>query len=288
MKQLVITTSTTQRDSAALNAYLSEVNRYPLISASEEVDLAVRIQGGDQRALDRLVEANLRFVVSVAKKYQYIGLSLTDLINEGNIGLIKAAQKFDHTKGFKFISYAVWWIRQSIMDAASKTGKVVRVPSNQVGMMLKVRSATEHLEQLLEREPEDYEVADFMDISREAVDQARRNGLKTSSMDAPVGEDDRDSAVKGDFMASDGPAPDAELDQEDMAGGVEALLKSLPYREREVLRCFFGIGMNQPMTIGEISERMEVSAERVRQIRDRALRNLRTNMPLEDLKIHLN
>ncbi len=288
MKQLVITTSTTQRDSAALNAYLADVNRKPMITAAEEVELAIRIQNGDQRALDQLVEANLRFVVSVAKKYQYIGLSLVDLINEGNIGLIKAAQKFDHTKGFKFISYAVWWIRQSIMDAASKTGKVVRVPSNQVGQMLKVRSATEHLEQLLEREPQDYEVADFMDISLEAVDQARKNGLKTASMDAPVGEDDRDSALKGDFMPSEDPMPDADLEHQDMAGSVEAMLEQLGRRERDVLRCCFGIGMPQPMTIGEISERMEVTRERVRQIRDRALRSLRTQMPLEDLQVYLN
>lgn len=289
MKQLVITTTTTQRDSAALNAYLAEVNRCPMITAEEEVELAIRIANGDRNALDRLVMANLRFVVSVAKKYQYIGLPLTDLINEGNFGLIKAAEKFDHTKGFKFISYAVWWIRQSIMDAAAKTGKTVRVPSNQVGIMLKVRSATEHLEQMLEREPEDYEVADFMDITVEAVRQARANGMKPGSLDSTVGDDSRDATTLGQLMEDeDSPSPDNELETEDMVGEVDRVLASLPIREADVLRWSFGLGGREPMSLEEIGQRLEVTAERVRQLRDRGMRRLRTGMPFDHLKVHLN
>lgn len=289
MKQLVITTTTTQRDSAALNAYLAEVNRCPMITAEEEVELAIRIANGDRNALDRLVMANLRFVVSVAKKYQYIGLPLTDLINEGNLGLIKAAEKFDHTKGFKFISYAVWWIRQSIMDAAAKTGKTVRVPSNQVGIMLKVRSATEHLEQLFEREPEDYEVADFMDVTVEAVRQARANGMKPGSLDSTVGDDSRDATTLGQLMEDeDSPSPDEALESEDMVGEVDRVLASLPMREADVLRWSFGLGGREPMSLEEIGQRLEVTAERVRQLRDRGMRRLRTGMPLDHLKVHLN
>lgn len=290
MRQLVITSSTTKRDSPALSAYLSDISRIPLITPQEEVDLAIRITQGDKRALDRLVEANLRFVVSVAKKYQYIGLSLTDLINEGNLGLIKAAQKFDHTKGFKFISYAVWWIRQSIMDAAAKTGRTVRVPSNQVGIMLKVRVATEYLEQLYEREPEVYEVADYLDISEEAVEQARKNGMQTSSMDAPVGKDDRDSATLGDFMFSEDDDPDAELEHEDLCNALETALGRLPRREAEVLRWSFGLGGRRAMSLEEIGIRMEVTSERVRQLRDRAVRKLRSGdmLSLADMRIHLN
>ena len=289
MKQLVITTSTTQRDSAALNAYLADVNRCPMITAEEEVELAIRIRKGDRDALDRLVTANLRFVVSVSKKYQYIGLPLTDLINEGNLGLIKAAEKFDHTKGFKFISYAVWWIRQSIMDAAAKTGKTVRVPSNQVGMMLKVRSATEYLEQLMEREPEDYEVADFMDISVEAVRQARANGLKPGSLDSTMGDDSRDATTLGQLMEDeDSPAPDDELEMEDLVGEVERILGTLSSREADVLRLAFGLGGREPMSLEEIGQRMELSGERIRQIRDRAVRKLRTGIPVEQLRVFLN
>ena len=289
MKQLVITSSTTQRDSAALNAYLAEISRLPMIDAAEEVNLAIRIQNGDKRALDKLVEANLRFVVSVAKKYQYIGLPLIDLINEGNLGLMKAAQKFDHTKGFKFISYAVWWIRQSIMDAAAKKGRLVRVPSNQVGVMLQVRNATSELEQILEREPEDHEVAAFMDISEEAVKQARKNGMKTSSMDAPLGEDDRDSALMRDIMPDqDAHRPDDDLEVEDLAGEMERALSLLPMREADVLRLSLGLNEHEPKSLSEIGDLMELTSERVRQLRDRGIKKLRSGMSLDAMKVYLN
>jgi len=288
MKQLIITQSFTNRDSAVFERYLSDVEKLPMITPDREIELSARILGGDRRAIDELVVANLRFGISVAKKYQNLGLPLEDLVAEANAGLIKAAGRFDHTKGFKFISYAVWWVRQSILDALAKKGRVVRVPSNQVATMLKVKSATEHLEQLLERHPEDHEVADFMDVTLDAVRRARKVELKASSLDKPVGEEGRDAATFGQILPNvDAPSPTAALDREDLRGQLEVALAELPMRQSDVLRWIFGLD-GDPLTLQEVGDRMEVTTERVRQLRDKAIRTMRTGMPLDTLRVYLN
>lgn len=289
MKQLIISPSTTKRDSAAFRRYLSDVEKIPLISVDSENELSIRIQSGDERAVAELVTANLRFAISVAKQYQGNGLPLEDLVAEANTGLIKAARKFDHTYGFKFISYAVWWVRQSVLDALAKKGRVVRVPGNQVTMLLKVRSATMHLEQILERQPEDHEVAEFMDVKLEAVERARRVGLKASSLDRPVDADDSGSVTLGELLAGEGvPAPSRSIEQEDLRGQLEVALAELPVRQADVLRWVFGFDGGEPLTLKEIGDRMEITTERVRQLRDKAIRKMRTGMPLDALKVYLN
>ena len=289
MKQLVITPSTTKRDSAAFRRYLSDVEKIPLITADREIELSILIQGGDERAVGELVTANLRFAISVAKQYQGNGLPLEDLVAEANMGLIKAARKFDHTFGFKFISYAVWWVRQSVLDALAKKGRVVRVPGNQVTTLLKVNSATTHLEQLLERQPEDHEVADFMDVTLEAVQRARRVGLKASSLDRPVDSGDSHSITLGELLPGEGvPAPGRALDEADLRGQLEVALAELPVRQSDVLRWVFGFDGGEPLTLKEIGDRMEITTERVRQLRDKAIRKMRTGMPLDALKVYLN
>ena len=287
MKQLIITQSFTNRDSAAFERYLSDVEKLPMIDAEREAELSARILSGDRRAIDELVVANLRFGISVAKKYQNLGLPLEDLVAEANAGLIKAAGRFDHTKGFKFISYAVWWVRQSILDALAKKGRVVRVPGNQVATMLKVKSATQHLEQLLERQPEDHEVAEFMDVTLDAVRRARKVEQKPSSLDKPVG-DEGDSVPLGQLLVNhDVPSPSAALDQQDLRSELVVALAGLPPRQSDVLRWIFGLD-GDPLTLQEVGDRMEVTTERVRQLRDKAIRTMRTSMPLETLRVYLN
>jgi RNA polymerase primary sigma factor len=288
LKQLIITPTTTDRTDASLNRYLSDISRISMVSPQEEVELARRIQQGDTKALDRLVEANLRFVVSTAKKYQHIGLPLVDLINEGNLGLIKAAQRFDHTKGFKFISYAVWWIRQSILDAVAKTGRLVRLPSNQVDTLLKVRATMASLEQLLERNPEEHELSEHLDVALSVVCQSRKNQMQPKSLDSPVGEGDTGSASVGDLMVNtEVESPDAPLNREDLAVEIAGALSCLTAREADVLR--FHYGLNGPaMSLEEISRKLEVSRERVRQIRDKGVRQMASNMRLEDMRVYLN
>ena len=287
MKQLIITQSFTNRDSAAFERYLSDVEKLPMIDAEREAELSARILSGDRRAIDELVVANLRFGISVAKKYQNLGLPLEDLVAEANAGLIKAAGRFDHTKGFKFISYAVWWVRQSILDALAKKGRVVRVPGNQVATMLKVKSATQHLEQLLERQPEDHEVAEFMDATLDAVRRARKVEQKPSSLDKPVG-DEGDSVPLGQLLVNeDVPSPSAALDQQDLRSELVVALAGLPPRQSDVLRWIFGLD-GEPLTLQEVGDRMEVTTERVRQLRDKAIRTMRTSMPLETLRVYLN
>lgn len=288
MKQLIITQSFTNRDSKAFERYLSDVEKLPMIDAHREAELSARILNGDRRAIDELVVANLRFGISVAKKYQNLGLPLEDLVAEANAGLIKAAGRFDHTKGFKFISYAVWWVRQSILDALAKKGRVIRVPSNQVATMLKVKSATQHLEQLLERQPEDHEVAEFMDVTLDAVRRARKVEYKPSSLDKPVGEDG-DSVPLGQLLINeDVPSPSAALDQQDLRSELFLALAGLPPRQSDVLRWIFGLDGDEPLTLQEVGDRMEVTTERVRQLRDKAIRTMRTSMPLETLRVYLN
>ncbi|MDC0600567.1 RNA polymerase sigma factor RpoD/SigA [Flavobacteriales bacterium] len=288
MKQLIITRSTTDRSDASLNLYLAEISRIPMITAQEEAELACLIQEGDKQALDRLVKANLRFVVSVAKKYQHIGLPLVDLVNEGNLGLMKAAQKFDHTKGFKFISYAVWWIRQSILDAVAKTGRLVRLPSNQVDTLLKVRSAMSDLEQLLEREPEEHEISEHLDVALTVICQSRKNELKPKSIDAPVGEGDPGSASLGDLMVNtEVESPDAPLTRGDLTLEISRALSALTVREADVLRLCFGLN-GHAMSLEEISQKLEVTRERVRQIRDKGVRQMSSHLDLDEMRVYLN
>ena len=289
MKPLILTPSITKRDSKALRDYFSEVDKIPMISAEQEAELSVRIKSGDERAVDELVVANLRFAISVAKQYQGRGLPLEDLIAEANAGLIKAARKFDHTYGFKFITYAVWWTRQSVLDAIAKTGRVVRVPGNQIAVLRRVKSATALLEQVLERKPEDHEVAEFMDVTLAAVQRARKLESKPASLDRPVGEDGRDATSLGDLIPdSEGPAPGDQLEQEDLRSRLEVALAGLPVRQSDVLRWLFGLDGEEPMSLVEIGTRMEVSPERVRQLRDKAFRTVRTSMPLDSLRVYLN
>ena len=273
MRQLKINKSITNRSSAALDKYLVEIGREELISTDEEVELAQRIHKGDQEALDRLTRANLRFVVSVAKQYQNQGLALNDLIDEGNLGLIKAAQKFDETRGFKFISYAVWWIRQSILQAISEQSRIVRMPLNQVGFQSKLSKAIVSFEQEFERRPSAQELADILetDLSK-AQDALGTNGKKVS-VDAPFQDDDSNCLI--DVMQDESaPGTDNSMERESLSSDLEAALAVLNERERTVLKMLFGIGRNE-MTAEEVANNMSLTRERVRQIKERALRRLR-------------
>lgn len=276
MRQLKINKSITNRQSAALDKYLVEIGREELISTDEEVELAQRIHRGGpdgQAALDRLTRANLRFVVSVAKQYQNQGLTLNDLIDEGNLGLIKAAQKFDETRGFKFISYAVWWIRQSILQAISEQSRIVRMPLNQVGFQSKLTKAIVSFEQEFERRPSVGELAELLDTDVSKVQEALGTNGKKVSVDAPLAEDDSNCLI--DIM-TDGSAPgtDNQMEKESLSSDLDAALKSLNDRERQVLKMLFGIGRNE-MTAEEVANTLNLTRERVRQIKERALRRLR-------------
>ena len=273
MRQLKITKSITNRESASLDKYLQEIGREELVSPEEEVELAQRIRQGDQVALEKLTRANLRFVVSVAKQYQNQGLSLPDLINEGNLGLIKAAEKFDETRGFKFISYAVWWIRQSILQALAEQSRIVRLPLNQVGSLNKINKALGRFEQENERQPSTQELADMIDIPKDKIDDTLMVSGRHVSMDAPF-VDGEDNSLLDVLPNDDSPMADRGLNKESLSTEVERALQVLTPREREIIKCFFGIGC-QEMTLEEIGENLDLTRERVRQIKEKAIRKLK-------------
>lgn len=273
MRQLKITKSITNRESASLDKYLQEIGREELVSPEEEVELAQRIRQGDQVALEKLTRANLRFVVSVAKQYQNQGLSLPDLINEGNLGLIKAAEKFDETRGFKFISYAVWWIRQSILQALAEQSRIVRLPLNQVGSLNKINKALGRFEQENERQPSTQELADMIDIPKDKINDTLRVSGRHVSMDAPF-VDGEDNSLLDVLPNDDSPMADRGLNKESLSTEVERALQVLTPREREIIKCFFGIGC-QEMTLEEIGENLDLTRERVRQIKEKAIRKLK-------------
>lgn len=273
MRQLKITKSITNRESASLDKYLQEIGKEDLITVEEEVELAQRIRKGDQEALDKLTKANLRFVVSVAKQYQNQGLSLPDLINEGNLGLIKAAEKFDETRGFKFISYAVWWIRQSILQALAEQSRIVRLPLNQVGSLNKINKAFARFEQEHERTPSPEELANELSLPKEKVSDTLRVAGRHISVDAPFA-DGEDNSLLDVLTNDDSPMADASLNQESLSNEVERALRQLHDREREILKMFFGIGC-QEMTLEEIGAKFDLTRERVRQIKEKAIRRLK-------------
>ena len=273
MRQLKITKSITNRESASLDKYLQEIGREELVSPEEEVELAQRIRKGDKEALEKLTRANLRFVVSVAKQYQNQGLSLPDLINEGNLGLIKAAEKFDETRGFKFISYAVWWIRQSILQALAEQSRIVRLPLNQVGSLNKINKALGKFEQEFERQPSNDELAEMIDIPREKISDTLRVSGRHVSVDAPFVEGE-DNSLLDVLPNDDSPSADKGLVNESLNIEIERALSTLTDREREIVKSFFGIGC-QEMTLEEIGERFGLTRERVRQIKEKAIRRLK-------------
>ena len=274
MRQLKITKSITNRESASLDKYLQEIGREELVSPEEEVELAQRIRKGDQKALEKLTKANLRFVVSVAKQYQNQGLSLPDLINEGNLGLIKAAEKFDETRGFKFISYAVWWIRQSILQALAEQSRIVRLPLNQVGSLNKINKALSKFEQENERQPSSEELSEMIDVPKDKISDTLRVSGRHVSVDAPfvAGED---NSLLDVLPNDDSPSADRGLVNESLNTEIERALSTLSSREREIIKSFFGIGC-QEMTLEEIGERFGLTRERVRQIKEKAIRRLKS------------
>ena len=286
MRQLKITKSITNRESQSLEKYLQEIGREELITAEEEVRLARKIKEGDQNALDRLTKANLRFVVSVAKQYQNQGLSLPDLINEGNLGLIKAAKRVDETRGFKFISYAVWWIRQSILQALAEQSRIVRLPLNQVGSLNKISKAYSKLEQEFVREPSPEELAKILDIPTEKIADTMRVSGKHVSMDAPFVQGEDNSLI--DVLENhDSPRADNLLMNESLQKEIERSLSTLTEREREVIKLFFGIGMQHGLTLEEIGAKFDLTRERVRQIKEKAIRRLRHKSRSRLLKAYL-
>ena len=285
MRQLKITKSITNRESASLDKYLQEIGREELITVEEEVELAQRIRKGDQQALEKLTRANLRFVVSVAKQYQNQGLSLPDLINEGNLGLIKAAEKFDETRGFKFISYAVWWIRQSILQALAEQSRIVRLPLNQVGSLNKINKALQKFEQENERMPSSEELADMIDVPKEKIADTLRVSGRHVSVDAPFVECE-DNSLLDVLVNHDSPSADRGLVNESLNKEIERALSTLATREREIIKSFFGIGC-QEMTLEEIGERFGLTRERVRQIKEKAIRKLKNNSRSKLLKSYL-
>ena len=273
MRQLKIIRSITSRDTASLDKYLQEIGREELLSVDEEVELAQRIRQGDERALDRLVCANLRFVVSVAKQYQNQGLSLPDLINEGNVGLIKAAQKFDETRGLKFISYAVWWIRQSILQALAEQSRIVRLPLNQVGSLNKINKAISKFEQDFQRKPSSEELSEILDIDVDKISESVSVNGRHTSLDAPF-SDSEDNSLMDVLTDADAPNTDSSLNQESLSVEVDRALSQLSPRERDILKMFFGIG-GQEMTLEEIALKFDLTRERVRQIKEKAIRRLK-------------
>jgi RNA polymerase primary sigma factor len=286
MRQLKITKQVTNRETASLDKYLQEIGRVDLITAEEEVELAQRIKAGDELALEKLTKANLRFVVSVAKQYQNQGLSLPDLINEGNLGLIKAARRFDETRGFKFISYAVWWIRQSILQALAEQSRIVRLPLNKIGSINKINKAYAQLEQELERPPTSLEVAKALDLTEEEVKQAQKNSGRHVSMDAPLVEGE-DSNMYNVIGSEDSPNPDEGLMIDSLRQEIERSLATLTSREGEVVRAYFGLNGEHAMTLEEIGEAFDLTRERVRQIKEKAIRRLKHTSRSKILKTYL-
>lgn len=286
MRQLKITKSITNRETASLDKYLQDIGKEELITAEEEVELARRIKQGDQRALEKLIRANLRFVVSVAKQYQNQGLSLPDLINEGNLGLIKAAQRFDETRGFKFISYAVWWIRQSILQALAEQSRLVRLPLNQVGSLNKIKKASSKLEQEYERAPSIDEIAESLEIPEHKIDKAMKITTRYISMDAPLSQDE-DLKFLDVFVSDDTPKTDSNLMRESLNREIQRSLSTLTDKERDVINLYYGIGMNHGLTLEEIGAKFNLTRERVRQIKEKAIRRLKHTSRSRLLKAYL-
>ena len=286
MRQLKITKQVTNRETASLDKYLQEIGKVDLITADEEVELAQRIKAGDQIALEKLTKANLRFVVSVAKQYQNQGLTLPDLINEGNLGLIKAAQRFDETRGFKFISYAVWWIRQSILQALAEQSRIVRLPLNKIGSINKINKTFAFLEQSHERPPSAEEIAKELDMTINDVKESMKNSGRHVSMDAPLVEGE-DSNLYDVLRSGESPNPDKDLLHESLRTEIERALETLTPREADVIRLYFGLGNQHPMTLEEIGETFDLTRERVRQIKEKAIRRLKHTSRSKILKTYL-
>lgn len=288
MRQLKIAKQVTNRETASLDKYLQEIGRVDLITAEEEVELARRIRAGDRAALERLTKANLRFVVSVSKQYQNQGLALPDLINEGNLGLIKAAERFDETRGFKFISYAVWWIRQSILQALAEQARIVRLPLNKIGNINKINRAFSELEQKFERPPSAEELAEFLNCSTDEVKQSLAHNGRHVSMDAPLVEGDESSSNMYDVLTGDTmPSPENRLVIESLCSDIQRSLKTLTPRESEVICMFYGLDGRSPMSLEEIGDRFDLTRERVRQIKEKAIRRLKHTSKNKILKSYL-
>jgi len=286
MRQLKITKSITNRETASLDKYLQDIGKEELITADEEVQLAQRVKQGDDIALEKLVKANLRFVVSVAKQYQNQGLSLPDLINEGNLGLIKAAKRFDETRGFKFISYAVWWIRQSILQALAEQSRIIRLPLNQVGSLNKIKKATSKLEQEFERTPSSEEIAEKLELPDYKIKAAKKITTRYISMDAPLGQDEETKFLDV-FISEDSPTTDNGLIRESLAREIQRSLSTLSKKERDVVNLYYGIGMAHGLTLEEIGAKFDLTRERVRQIKEKAIRRLKHNSRSKLLKAYL-
>jgi RNA polymerase primary sigma factor len=274
MRQLKIIKQVTNRDDSTLDKYLQEIGRIGMINAEEEVDLARKIHNGDLNARDQLINANLRFVVSVSKQYQFQGLSLTDMINEGNLGLIKAAQRFDETRGFKFISYAVWWIRQSIMQALAEQSRIVRLPINRIGHIKKANKTSSKLEQKFEREPTAIEISESSDMAPADVKEAIKNNRRYISMDAPVSQDEEYNMYDV-FLSDDFSSPDKELLADSLRKEIDRVLNTLTTRESDIIRLYFGLDGKQAFNLEEIAGKFNLTRERVRQIKEKAIKRLR-------------
>jgi RNA polymerase primary sigma factor len=286
MRQLKIVKQVTNRDAKSLEKYFQEISKIDLITADEEVELALKIKAGDQRALDKLVKANLRFVVSVAKQYQNQGLKLSDLINEGNLGLVKAAKRFDETRGFKFISYAVWWIRQSIMSALAEQSRIVRLPLNKIGSISKIRKVYSRLEQKNERIPTYVEIANELDTTVSDVAQSMKNSGRHVSMDAPFKEGE-DSNLYNVLQSGESPKPDNNLMKQSLDIEIDRALETLSHKEAKVIKMFFGLGKHTACSLAEIGETFDLTRERVRQVKQRAIRRLQTKSRTEVLRYYL-
>ncbi len=286
MRQLKITKQVTNRETASLDKYLQEIGKVDLITAEEEVELARRIKQGDQEALEKLTKANLRFVVSVSKQYQNQGLNLPDLINEGNMGLIKAAQRFDETRGFKFISYAVWWIRQSILQALAEQSRIVRLPLNKIGSINKINKAIARLEQENEREPDAKEIAGMLEITETEVKESMRNAGRHVSMDAPLIQDE-DNTMYDVLKSEESVTPETGLLYESLRKEIDRAISTLTQREADVIRLYFGLNGGHPMTLEEIGEKFDLTRERVRQIKEKGIRRLKHTSRSKILKSYL-
>lgn len=286
MRQLKIVKQVTNRETPSLDKYLHEIGKVDLLTSDEEVELARRIKNGDEKAMNKLIQANLRFVVSVSKQYQNQGLSLPDLINEGNLGLIKAAQRFDETRGFKFISYAVWWIRQSILQALAEQARIVRLPLNKIGSINRINKAFAELEQLFEREPSIQEIAEILEIAPEDVKEAMKSAGRHVSMDAPIIEDE-ENTLYDVMLSKDSPSPDKALLTDSLRKEIERVLSTLTYREANILRLYFGLNTKYQYTLEEIGEEFNLTRERVRQIKEKAIKRLKNATRCKLLKAYL-
>ncbi len=286
MRQLKIIKQVTNRETPSLDKYLHEIGKVELISAEEEVELARRIKNGDEKALDKLIRANLRFVVSVSKQYQNQGLSLPDLINEGNLGLIKAAQRFDETRGFKFISYAVWWIRQSILQALAEQARIVRLPLNKIGSINKINKTFSDLEQKYEREPSLQEIAEVLEMAPDDIKEALKSAGRHVSMDAPITQDE-ETTLYDVLLSKDSPSPDKSLLTDSLRKEIERVLSTLTYREANIIRLYFGLNGKHAHTLEEIGEEFSLTRERVRQIKEKAIKRLKNATRCKLLKAYL-